>query len=95
MTVGSPFTSQRMVFLRGHRGSVRDIQWNCEGKKLATAAADKLIRVWNPERRIDPHYTTELRGHTDAISGLTWDPADPDRLASVGYDKLLCIWDTK
>lgn len=37
----------------------------------------------------------ELRGHTDSIHSIAWDPTNPWRLASTGADKTVRIWDVK
>ena len=37
----------------------------------------------------------ELRGHTDQINSLAWDPSNANRLASVSADKTVRLWDIK
>ena len=37
----------------------------------------------------------ELRGHSESILSLAWDPTTPHRLASTGADKTVRFWDTK
>ena len=37
----------------------------------------------------------ELRGHSEAILSLAWDPTVPHGLASTGADKTVRFWDTK
>lgn len=52
-----------------------------------------MLLVYAHERQNqDPN---ELRGHTDSIHSLAWDPTNPQRLASTGADKTVRIWDVK
>jgi len=37
----------------------------------------------------------ELKGHTDSVDQLCWDPTSPDRLATASTDKTVRIWDAK
>lgn len=37
----------------------------------------------------------ELKGHTDAVMQINWNPATTDVLASASYDKSVRIWDVR
>ncbi|KAF9896432.1 THO complex subunit 3, partial [Lobosporangium transversale] len=37
----------------------------------------------------------ELRGHTDSVDQLRWDPTHPDHLATASCDKTVRIWDAR
>ncbi|CAI5946753.1 unnamed protein product [Closterium sp. NIES-65] len=78
---------------------VHSVVWNCLGEKLGSGSVDQTIRVW----QVDPsgqsnsskHREVELRGHSESVDNLCWDPLHPDLLASASQDKSVRIWDTR
>ncbi|DBA03436.1 TPA: hypothetical protein N0F65_002844 [Lagenidium giganteum] len=87
-----PFTQLPEIY--GHSRRVYALEFNSNGSLLASGSNDKTIRIWKMSS--DPEKDAqELRGHTDAIHSLVWDPTSPTRLASTGADKTVRIWDTK
>ncbi|KAF9572104.1 hypothetical protein EC968_010357 [Mortierella alpina] len=43
----------------------------------------------------DPRSSLELRGHTDSVDQLRWDPTHPDHLATASCDRTVRIWDAR
>ncbi|KAG0009193.1 hypothetical protein BGZ80_002642 [Entomortierella chlamydospora] len=43
----------------------------------------------------DSRSSLELRGHTDSVDQLRWDPTHPDHLATASCDKTVRIWDAR
>jgi THO complex subunit 3 len=78
------------------RGShaTRSIAWNNTGSFIATAGADRLVRIWNPERP-NVKNSTELRGHGLAVERVAWDPTKDGGLASVSGDGSVRFWDVR
>ncbi|MCB9883462.1 MAG: protein kinase [Planctomycetes bacterium] len=66
------------------------LAWDAEGHRLAIADHRMRIHLWTPQNETD---VLELRGHTMLIRGLDWHP-DGSRIASVGNDRSVRIWDT-
>lgn len=50
-----------------------------------------LTLLWSLQDR----ESRELRGHTEPITSLAWDPTAPQRLASSSADKTVRVWDAK
>jgi WD40 repeat protein len=72
-----------------HADAVNDLILSDDGRALATAGGDKLIKVWSwPEAR----ETARLEGHTAAVLGLAFN-TNATQVASVGADKELKVWD--
>ncbi|KAG4305146.1 hypothetical protein PORY_001316 [Pneumocystis oryctolagi] len=86
------FSLQRTRTIRGHNDIVKTLGWNCSGSRIASGSADHTLRIWNPDK-LELRYSTELKGHTSSVDYLSWDPTHSDRLASVGKDKIIRIWD--
>ncbi|KAF9100305.1 hypothetical protein BGX27_000451 [Mortierella sp. AM989] len=80
---------------RAHKSNVHTVGWNCDGRRLASGSVDKTARVWAPERIADSRSSLELRGHTDSVDQLRWDPTHPDHLATASCDKTVRIWDAR
>lgn len=75
--------------------SVRALAWSIDGRRLASSSSDRVIRIWTPERSVDYRATSELRGHTDAVEQLVWNPVHPESLASAAGDKTVKFWDIR
>lgn len=80
------------IVLSGHKDCIRTVGWNITGTRLASGSTDKTIRIWNPEKP-EVRYSIPLRGHTQSIDNLCWDPTNPDHLVSASSDKTVCFWD--
>ncbi|KAG0340037.1 hypothetical protein BG000_000829 [Podila horticola] len=80
---------------RAHKASIHTVGWNSDGRRLASGSVDKTARIWTPERTSDPRHSQELRGHTDSVDQLRWDPTHPDHLATASCDKTVRIWDAR
>jgi WD40 repeat protein len=72
-------------------GQVQGIAFSIEGKALATAGADKIVRVWNPGT--GKEFLT-LTGNTDKVMSVAFGP-DGHQIASAGMDRTIRIWNSK
>lgn len=92
-----PFANHEVRELTGHKHKVLTLGWNCNGKRLASGAADGSIKIW----RIDPKHgrpersEADLVGHTAAVTYIRWDPLNIERLATMSNDKTLRLWDAR
>jgi sugar lactone lactonase YvrE len=68
-----------LLVLRGHRDRVFGIRFSPDGKRLASASGDRLVRVWDAATG---KLALTLEGHTALVYGVTFSP-DGKRLASV------------
>jgi WD40 repeat protein len=78
----------RLADWAAHDDSILSMAVSTDGKWLATASADKLVKVWDLATRKE---TGKLEGHTAPVMALALSK-DGTSLASAGTDKEIKIW---
>lgn len=76
---------------------IRTISWNANGSFVATGAADKTLRIWNPERT-NVKNSTELRTPgpaTISLERVAFHPINENELASCSTDGMVRFWDVR
>jgi WD40 repeat protein len=84
------YCQRKVRTLRGSQGQVLTVAVSPDGKTLASAGGERVIRLW------DTATGRELPGrlaHADFIYSLAWSP-DGRTLASASHDKTVKLWDT-
>lgn len=76
-------------FESAHADTVLAVKFSPDGKRLASAGADRLIKIWNVETG-EP--IKALEGHTNHVTAIDWD-VDGRQLASASADQTIKIWD--
>nr|WP_205752709.1 Hsp70 family protein [Cryptosporangium phraense] len=86
---GASRTMQSPVEFRGHDDAVSSVAISPDGTRLATASADRTVRIWET---LTGRQIVRLTGHTGRINGIVSSP-DGTRLISVADDHTARIWD--
>lgn len=74
---------------RAHDDSIFDIAISPDQKLLATASADKLIKVWDLKTQ---KLNRTLEGHTGYALTAAFSP-ESDRIATSGDDQVIKVWE--
>lgn len=75
--------------LDGHEDVVHDVIWLDGGKALATAGADRVVRVWDAGSRRE---VATLEGHSGPVLALAASP-DGRWFCSGGADATIRVWE--
>ena len=76
---------------QAHKDSIYDIEVSPDGLKLATAGADRLVKVWDLVSRAE---LAAYEGHADFVTAVAF-RKDKPQLASGGADQEIKVWDLK
>lgn len=82
-------TSQRSIF-HGHESTVNAITYSSDGLHLASASADRTIRIWESKTG---SCLFVLEGHAAAVESIMYS-YDGRYLLSGSRDGTVCVWDT-
>src|SRR5262245_28751412 len=73
-----------------HADVIYDLAFSPDGKRLATAGYDRLVKVWELTSAAAPPLV--LKDHSDAVYGVAFSP-DGKLLASAAADRAVKVWD--
>jgi nucleoporin SEH1 len=78
-----------------HSDVVHDIVFDFYGRRFATCAADKRIKVWDLVNETGQWTCYDIpRAHNDSIWRLSWaHPEFGQLIASCSEDKTICVWE--
>ena len=73
----------------GHTAAVRRAVFSPDGRLLVSVGEDKLVIVWDFERR---ERLATFNDHSDWVAAVAFSP-DGKRFATAGYDRTVIVWD--
>ncbi len=76
---------------QAHADTIFDLAVSADGKLLATAGGDKLVKIWDLATHRE---LAKLEGHVAQVLSLAFN-ADATQLVSGGADHQLKVWDVK
>jgi len=84
-------TGEPRAAWQAHGDSVNGLALSSDGKLIATAGADRLVKLWDAERQTE---LARLERHHGHVMAVAFNP-DATRLASGATEMELKIWDVK
>jgi len=76
-----------------HKQSVLSVKFSPDGNKLASASLDNAIIIRNKIKKWQIEKT--LKGHTDSVLDISFNPLDGNIIASGGEDGTLRLWNIR
>lgn len=77
--------------LLGHSRSVTALAFSPDGLQLASASADRTVRIWSLR---SGSLVTVLKGHQGGVNDIVWSPCGK-YIVSGSDDKTIGVWNTK
>jgi WD40 repeat protein len=76
---------------KAHEDNIYALRLSADGKRLASAAADKLARLWDVETG---KLTATFEGHTNHVLSVVFNK-DATQIATAGADREIKVWDIR
>lgn len=78
-------------FTDAHSDTVYGIDFSADGKQIASAAADKFVKVFDVATK---QFIRSFEGHTHHVMDVSW-KSDRTTLASAGADNAIKVWNAE
>jgi WD40 repeat protein len=78
-------------FVDAHSDTVYGIDFSADGKMLASASADKFVKVFDVATK---QFVRSFEGHTHHVMDVSW-KADRTTLVSAGADNAIKVWNVE
>jgi WD40 repeat protein len=87
----SPESGAEIAAWQAHNDSIYDLSLSPDGGVLATASADKMVKLWELVSRKE---ISQIEGHSGAVLGVAFN-TNANEVVTISTDKQLKVWDAK
>ena len=84
-----PTEGRRLAAWRGHSDTIYDLDVSRDGKRLASAGGDRLVKIWDIETRKE---IAALEGHAAQVLSAAFN-SNAAQVVSSAADHVLKVWD--
>ncbi|CAG2181619.1 unnamed protein product, partial [Oppiella nova] len=86
--------NNRVRDLSAHTSKVHSVDWNSDGRRLASGSFDKTVSLFGLQTdRLTKEHT--FKGHSDSVDQLCWHPTHADLLSTASLDRTVRLWDAR
>lgn len=90
------FRRSPRITLSCHKSTIHAVKWSPDGNRLASVGKDETVhfhRVTESDLTWEHRFSTQ--SHQGDIENLSWNPMNPNLLATASMDKHVKIWDVR
>ena len=80
------------LYMPCHNNAVFDMSWSSDDRQIATASGDRTCGVFDI---VEGKQLLSLEGHANSVKQVSYNPWNPNILASSGRDGVLNYWDLR
>jgi len=78
-----------------HSGAIYDVQWNCDGTYLASACADKTVKIAALDAKNGTVRMVQTCTGMTSPRQVCWHPTESSTFAIAGEDKIVELWEVR